>query len=118
MGETNRVTIKQGFAGNLTITVLDSNQTPVNLTGATIYFSVKAKKGDASDLITKSSSSGITTVSAAAGTCTVALTRAETLALTKNVTAELTLRYASDNIIPSKDIVISLTKAVNTGTIT
>ena len=117
MSETNKVTVKQGFAGNLTITIKDADGNAQDLSAATIYFHVKAKKTDTTYLLEKSTSSGVTTSSATGGIITVALTRAETLSLTKNCTAEIIIKYSATNIAISKDIELVLVKSVNTGTL-
>ena len=117
--ETNKVTIKQGFAGDLTIYIVDSDGSAVNLTGATVYFMIKTKKSDADTaaLISLYTGSGVTTSSASGGIITVALTRTQTLALTKNVTGECVIRYSASDITHTKDIEVAVVKSVKIGTI-
>jgi hypothetical protein len=52
----NSVTVHRGASKTLNLTVKDADGNPVDLTGATLYFTVKRKETDASCIIQKISS--------------------------------------------------------------
>lgn len=112
---TNIVTLKQGFAGELTVTLKNKSGDPVDLTGSAVFFVAKYKKTDPdSELkIAKDSlSGGVAIKDAAGGVIGVSLTQAETLALDKNLWAEAIVKYSSTNVTRTKDIEIKLEGAV------
>jgi hypothetical protein len=114
MATENQFTLKQGYAGSVTITVKDADGTVVNLTGSTIYFKMKNKKTDTTYLLEKDSAGeGSVAISdATGGILTVDFTQAQTLALTKNATAELIIKYNAANVTKTKDIHVFLDKSV------
>lgn len=118
--ETNKVTIKQGYAGDILFYIKNSDGDAKNLTGAVAHFMIKNKKSDADTdaLISKlSTGSDVALTTPTDGLLTVTLSRAETLALTKNCTAEIVLRYSATEIVHTKDIEVTLIKSIKTGTI-
>ena len=119
MATENQFTIKQGYAGNITITVKDADGSVVDLTSSTIYFKMKNKKSDTTYLLEKDNSGegSITITDATAGVLTVAFTQAQSIALVKNATAELIIKYSSSNVTRTKDIHVLLDKAVGSSAV-
>ena len=112
---TNIVTIKQGFAGELEISLKNKESEPVDLTGAAVYFVAKYEKTDPDSEIRiakDSLSGGVVIKDAAGGVIGISLTQAETLALDKNLWAETIVKYSSSNVTRTKDIEIKLEIAV------
>ena len=112
---TNQVTLKQGFAGDLTITLKNKSGEVVDLTGATVFFVAKYEKTDPDSEIKiakDSASGGVTIKDAPGGVIEVTLTQAETLALDKNLWAEAIVKYSDTNVTRTKDIEIKLETAV------
>ncbi len=78
MSYTNsKVSFFAGETVSLGFTITDSDGAAINLTGATLTFYL-ARLGTQDTVLTKTTGSGITVVSAADGTCTVALTSSNT----------------------------------------
>ena len=120
MATENKFTIKQGYAGDITFNIKDSDGNAVSLAGSpTVYFTVKNKKSDAdaSALIAKDSTGDVTIADATAGQITVAFTQAETAALTKNATCEITVKYSTTNVVKTQDIHLILDKSIKTATV-
>ncbi len=120
MTTENRFTIKQGYAGTVTFTIKDADGSVVSLAGGpTVYFVVKNKKSDADGdaLLAKDTTGDVTISNASGGVITVAFTQAETAALTKGATAEVTIKYSSTNVVKTKDIFITLDKSIKTATV-
>ena len=117
---TNIVTIKQGFAGELEISLKNKESEPVDLTGAAIYFVAKYEKTDPDSeirIMKDSLSGGVVIKDAAGGVIGVSLTQGETLALDKNLWAEAIVKYSGSNVTRTKDIEIKLEKAVKKQTV-
>ena len=112
MATENKFTLRQGYAGNITITIKDADGAVVDLSGATIYFVLKNRKSDTTALLTKDSNGDITVTSATGGIIDVAFTQAETLALTKNATAEVIIKYSTTNVTKTKDIFVFIDKGI------
>jgi hypothetical protein len=74
------LTVNQGDTVTLTIAVVSPTNQPVNLTGSTLEFVVKAHASDAVAIISKTSApgGGITIAAGAGGTATVALAPTDT----------------------------------------
>lgn len=120
MATENKFTIKQGYAGTITFTIKDSDGDAVNLAGnPTIYFTVKNRKSDtdANALLAKDTTGDVTIVTAASGIITVAFTQAETAALEKNATCEITIKYNATNVVKTKDIHLVLDKSIRIATV-
>jgi len=113
MATTNKFTLKQGFAGDINFTIRNADGTALNLTSATdITLEMKYKKADTSSVISKSLSSGISVTTATSGLIACAFTQAETIALTKSLKGELTIKFSSSSIVKTVDIFITVEKAV------
>lgn len=120
MATENQFTIKQGYAGTITFTIKDADGAVVSLAGTpTIYFTVKNRKSDADSaaLLTKDTTDDVTISSPAGGEITVAFTQAETAALTKNATCEITIKYSATNVVKTKDIHLILDKSIRIATV-
>jgi len=120
MATENKFTIKQGYAGTITFNIKDVDDSAVSLAGSpTVYFTVKNKKSDtdANALMAKDSTGDITITDATAGTITVAFTQADTAALTKNATCEITVKYSTTNVVKTKDIHLILDKSIKIATV-
>ena len=120
MATENKFTIKQGFAGTLTFTIKDADGNALSLAGTpTIYFTVKNRKSDtdASVLLAKDTTGDVIITDATAGIITVAFTQAETAALTKNATCEITIKYSTTNVVKTKDIHLLLDKSIKIATV-
>jgi hypothetical protein len=73
------LTINQGDTVTLTIAVVSPTNQPVDLTGSTLEFAVKAHASDATAIISKSSTTGgITIAPGTGGTATVSIVPADT----------------------------------------
>ena len=94
---TERINIIRRDDVTLTVTITDEQGTPLNLTGATVYFTVKAKKTDtdAQALITKEVTSH---VNPTAGITEVELTDVDTDIESRSYFFDVQVKTSDDKI--------------------
>lgn len=106
------VTLKAGEAKTLRFTVTDTDGDAVNLTTATLTFTVKKRKDDSSPMISKTDSHFDKT-QAASGIVDLPILATDTAIPAATYTGELKTVFTATNIDKSADITFVVEQAVN-----
>ena len=95
-----------GDSRNLIINVTDENNTPINITGATIKWILSSQDNN---ILTKSNGKGITISNAAQGQFTISLTDSDTKSLLGNYehAARVTTLSGESSIVLTGSIIIN-----------
>lgn len=107
------ITLKQGEAKTLTFTITDANGDAVDVSLATMTFTMKDQKSDASALVTIVDGSFDKT-DGANGIVTCPISATQTNQTPGKYTGELKTQISASNIDKSSDILIRIIKATDT----
>lgn len=109
----SQISMKQGEAKHLTIQVLTTNATPVDLSGTTLLLGVKRNKYDATYAFSHTHSAFDTTL-ATQGVVSVFLTTANTIQYQGNLIGEIKIYYSTSPIQVEKtsDFTITIYESV------
>lgn len=105
--------MKQGEAKQLTMSIVTTNATPVDLSGTTLFLGVKRRKKDTEYAFSHTHSSFNVTL-ATLGIVSVFLTTANTIQYQGNLVGELKIRYSTSpvQIEKSADFTLTIHEAV------
>jgi len=103
--------IKQGEGKTLKFTVTDADGTVVNITSATLTYTLKRKKSDSTALIEKTDSDFDKT-DAASGIAKVSLSQTDTDLSVRIYVSELKVYFNATMVEKSQDIYINVEEAV------